>query len=138
MSMARVGMQLMLAPPRAEGHLPPVVSAAALVYAPPGSIYLGSKVRNYLKCPRGYSNKFEEDSTLTNEEACLWYMGDWLALCESEQVKITADLVEKIFICEQPRAERPSHAHFLAAMVAHFTHAGNPQHSRVALGRSGA
>ena len=97
-----------------------VLQAAALSCT---ALHLGTNQKRTLEYSWMYPNQFQPGDRLSVEKAVLWCTKWWLEQSESEQIQILSDLVGEIIITEV-KPERPSHAHFLAAMVAQFVNCG--------------
>ena len=110
-----IWLQLMLCPPKDEGHIPPVI------YGPP--VAISSRESGMLRHPScskipvegGVPEPFEGDK---NEEvAVLKCMYARLRTTSTERHECVSSLVGRVLVTDSTPGSS-SHAHFLAAMVA--------------------
>ena len=119
--MVPIGLQLMLCPPRSEGHIPPVICASFLQQLPEGSVCCGTRAAEKFQTEAKFLNPFERDNPEAgNEEVVVMqYMDTWLKMPSTARLKCVNSLVGRILVTDSMPG-KISHVHFLAAMVAEY------------------
>ena len=115
--MVPIGLQLMLCPPKDEGHIPPVICGSLLRHLPEGAVCCGIRAAERFQSKTEFLNPFEGDK---NEEvAVLKYIDAWSRMTSIEQLEYVSSLVGRVLVTDSTPGNI-SHAHFLAAMVADY------------------
>ena len=119
--MVPIGLQLMLCPPKDEGHIPPVICAFFLQQLPEGAVCCGTKAAEKFQAEAKFLNPFEHDKPEAgNEEAAVMqYMEAWLKMPSTARLKCVSALVGRVLVTDSMPG-KISHVHFLAAMVADY------------------
>ena len=115
--MVPIGMQLMLCPPKDEGHIPPVICGPLLRQLPEGAVCCGIRTAEKFQAKAECLNPFEDDKS--EEVAVLKYIDAWLRMTSTEQLECVSSLVGRVLVTDSMPGNI-SHAHFLAAMVADY------------------
>ena len=127
--MVPIGMQLMLCPPKDEGHIPPVICGPLLRQLPEGAVCCGIRTAEKFQAKAECLNPFEDDKS--EEVAVLKYIDAWLRMTSTEQLECVSSLVGRVLVTDSMPGNI-SHAHFLAAMVADYVKeknlVGTPAH----------
>ena len=123
--MVPIGLQLMLCPPRKEGHIPPVICASFLWQLPEGAVCCGTKAAQKFRAEAKFLNPFENDSPAVGSEevAVMQYIDAWLRMTSTEQLECVSALVGRVLVTDSMPG-KINHVHFLAAMVADYVKKG--------------
>ena len=115
--MVPIGLQLMLCPPKDEGHIPPVICGSLLRHLPEGAVCCGIRAAERFQSKAEFLNPFEGDKS--EEVAVLKYIDAWSRMTSIEQLEYVSSLVGRVLVTDSTPGNI-SHAHFLAAMVADY------------------
>ena len=117
LTMAPIGLQLMLCPPRDEGHTSPVIYGPTLHHLSKRAACCGIRTAERWQSKAAFLNPFEGDRG--EEVAILKYIIAWSRMTSTEQLVFVSSLVGRVLVTNSMPGSI-SHAHFVAAMVADY------------------
>ena len=119
--MVPIGLQLMLRPPKSEGHIPPVIGASFLQQLPESAVCCSTKAAQVSQAETRFLNPFESGRHAADGEevAVMQYIDSWLRMTPAEQLGCVNAVVGRVLVADSMPGEI-SHVHSLAAMIAHY------------------
>ena len=120
--MVPIGLQLMLCPPKDEGHIPPVIYGPPRAASSRKSGMLRHQAAARFQSKAEFLNPFEGDKN--DEVAVLRYTGAWLRTTSTERRECMSSLVGRVLVTDSTPGSI-SRAHCLAAMVADYVEEKN-------------
>ena len=120
--MVPIGLQLMLCPPKDEGHIPPVIYGPLLRHLPERAACCGILAAARFQVKAEFLNPFEGEES--KEVAVLKYIDAWLCRTATERRECVSSLVGRVLVTDSTPGSI-CHAHFLAAMVADYVKENN-------------